>query len=146
MNTNLILSTQIKKIILENRTINRLYISLDNKDRNNKNVIVKIKEKDPVQKYVLESYTIDAGNITKEEEEITQENGIKTKILNDIIWNIPYIEEDSLINGYLDFEATHVGFSNLEVSVIDFIHNQDGSPKYKFGKESYKCPECRGVN
>ena len=146
MNTNLILSTQIKKIILENRTINRLYISLDNKDRNNKNVIVKIKEKDPIQKYALESYTIDAGNITKEEEEITQENGIKTKILQDIIWNIPYIEEDSLINGYLDFEATHVGFSNLEVSVVDFIHNQDGSPKYKFGKESYKCPECRGVN
>ena len=145
VNTNLTLSTKIKKIILENRTINRLYISLNNKDRNNKNVIVTIKEKEPIQKYNFIGYTIDNGTIVEEKEKIT-ENGIEKEKLKNILWTIPYIEENTSINGYLDFEATHVGFSNLEVSVTDFIHDENGNAKYNFGKESYKCPDCRGVN
>ena len=54
------------------------------------------------------------------------------------------MEENSIINGYIDFIADKVGYSKLKTSAIDFLIDEEtGEKKYKFGKDSYKCPDCR---
>ena len=126
VNTDIELDTKLTKIIVENRTINRLYLSLNNKKRENKDVAVVIKEKEHIEKYDVLDYKFDNGTLMVDDEEI--------------IWNIGYIKEDTIIRGYIDFKAKEVGHSQLQTEVTDFIDNMD--TEIVFGEDSYKC-ECR---
>ena len=126
VDTNTKLKTKLSKVIVENKSLNRLYLSLINKERDNKDVRVIIKELTPEEKYDINNYEVDKGVIIKE---------------NDlIIWKIDYIEENTIIKGYIDFKAENIGQSKIKVNIKDFI--DDIKPCPKFGEDSYKC-ECR---
>lgn len=126
--TNPDLYTKLTEIIVENHSLNRLYLSLTNKDRYNKDVKVIIEEELDVEKYEMINYELDKGTITIEDKKI--------------IWDIGYIDEDAKINGYIDFKAKEVGYSRLKSHIEDFLSN---NTEIKFGEESYIC-ECRKVN
>ena len=128
MDTNLTLYTRLSKLVLENKSLNRLHIALENKERNNKDIEVIIEEERPIEKYDMIGFNVDKGTITINE--------------NKIIWNIDYIEEDTTIRGYIDFKAKEIGYSTMKTSVTDFIERKD--PKPLFGEASYKC-DCRKV-
>ena len=129
VNTNTELYTKLSKVIVENKTLNRLYMTLENKDRDNKNITITIEENMEIEKYDVIDYEVDRGVITNN-------NG-------QIIWDIDYIEEDATIRGHIDFKAKEVGYSILEGKVVDFIDKMEKEPK--FGKNLSKC-ECRDVN
>lgn len=127
VNTNTILKTKLSKIILENKNINRLYFYITNKERENKNIQITIRElKTP--KYDMIDYNIDTGTISI--------------IDNNIVWKIDYLDINAHINGYIDFKAETVGYSSMEITMTDFINSLDN---IKFGEDSYKCP-CRKKN
>lgn len=126
VDTDITLDTKLSKVIVENKALNRLYLALTNRKRNNKEVKVVIKENMSIEKYDMLNYNVDKGIITIEN--------------NQIVWNIDYIDEDSVVRGYIDFKAKEIGYSILETTVTDFIDNMRNKPV--FGKESYKC-ECR---
>ena len=125
MDTNLILYTKLTKVIVENQSINRLHIALENKERDNKDIKLEIKEYMRLEKYDVLDYNIDKGIINVNN--------------NKIIWEIDYIKEDDTIRGYIDFKAKEIGYSDLQTTITDFIDNM--TPKPKFGKELYQC-EC----
>ena len=126
--TNPDLYTKLTEIIVENHSLNRLYLSLTNKDRYNKDVKVIIEEELDIEKYEMINYELDKGTIIIEDKKI--------------IWDIGYIDEDTKINGYIDFKAKEVGYSRLKSHTEDFLSN---NTEIKFGEESYIC-ECRKVN
>lgn len=105
----------LKEVVIENKHINRLYISLNNKKRFNKDISVTISENnnDNLDKYKYSSHNIDTGELS---------------IQNDkMVWNISYLEKDSIVTGYIDFEAQNIGLSNLKVEVKDFLSDIDKS-------------------
>ena len=126
MDTDIELYTKIIKTIVENRSMNRLYLSLNNKKRDNKDIRVLIREINPIERYDIIDYELDKGSLTIED--------------RNLLWTIDYIEEDTVIHGYIDLKAKEVGCSIIGVDIKDFIDNLD--PKPVFGKDSYKC-ECR---
>lgn len=132
MDTDLTLYTNLSKVIVENKSLNRLYIALENKQRNNKNIEVNIGELKEIQKYDMFNYEVDRGNI------VVENNNVK--------WKIDYMEENDIIRGYIDFRAEHIGYSILNTTVTDFItKKKEEDPTLKFGEDSYKC-DCRKVN
>ena len=272
VDTKLSLKTKLTKVLVENKTINRLYISVINEERDNKDIIIKIIEEEDIEKYIVSTYNSEAGiiyprknyifnpdfdeglrrwlssrdseensiiftrkdckhdsfitfspfttaDITQEDIDFTNIDSIsfyaksknndelqvkifryeedasinRTYTLTDdwvkytidttsiadnkyklsflvenssstdsasvdlknityttntredlIVWKIQYMEENSIINGYIDFIADKVGYSKLKTSAIDFLIDEEtGEKKYKFGKDSYKCPDCR---
>lgn len=130
MDTNIKIFTRITKTVVENNTINRLHLSLSNKNRDNKNVKVLIKEINPIEKYDIIDSELDKGTLSIQD--------------GNLLWIIDYIEEDTTINGYIDLKAKKVGCSSIGVYVKDFI--DDLSPKPNFGKEFYECPCNKKVN
>ena len=129
VDTNLELYTKLSKIIVQNQSLNRLYLTLNNQERNNKDITVIIEEEMPIEKYDMINYELEKGNLFIEN--------------NKIIWTIDYIEENSKVNGYIDFKAKEIGYSKIKTSVTDFIDKKDPAPQ--FGEDSYKCC-CRKVN
>ena len=125
MDTNLTFYTKLTKVIVENQSINRLHIALENKERDNKDIKLEIKEYMRLEKYDVLDYNIDKGVINVNN--------------NKIVWEIDYIKEDDTIRGYIDFKAKEIGYSDLQTTITDFIDNMN--PKPKFGKELYQC-EC----
>lgn len=109
LDTNLSLYTTLSKVIVENQSLNRLSLSLVNKERDNKNVVVTIIEKMDIKKYDIINYELDKGLLTIEDDTIK--------------WNIDYIDEDVTVKGYIDFKAKELGYSQLETTVKDFKHN-----------------------
>lgn len=126
MDTDIQISTKITKTIVENRSINRLHLSLNNKNRDNKNVRVLIKEINPIEKYDIIDSELDKGSLSIQDK--------------NLLWTIDYIEENTVINGYIDLRAKEIGCSIIGTEIKDFIDDFD--PRPKFGKESYECP-CR---
>ena len=132
MDTDLTLYTKLTKIIVENKSINRLYLSLENKKRKNKDIEINIGENLDIEKYDVINYEIDIG-------EIILDN-------NKILWKINYINEDDIIRGHIDFKAKQIGYSTIETTVKDFIDKKkEEDPNLLFGEDSYKC-DCRKVN
>ena len=110
--TNLYLYTKLEKIIIENKTVNRLHLRLINKKRFNKDINITFREnKEDANKtgrYKYINSQVEIGTITNNE-------GI-------IVWNIPYIEANTRINGFIDFEANEVGINEIDISITDFLN------------------------
>lgn len=161
-NTNLILNSKLVKIVLENKTLNRLYISLNNQDRDNKKITLLITEFFNNEKYDILNYKIDKGELYIEPEKDELGNIIYNKNKDgsliykkekdkdgniiekpipktQIRWEIDYLNEDEIIRGYIDLESKRTGFSKLKLDLKDFI---DKMGNISFGEDSYKC-DCR---
>lgn len=123
--TELCLKTRLEKIVVEKNTINRLFVSLKNKRRPNKDVSIEIEENE-INKYNYLGSEINSGDIILENNKIT--------------WNIGSLEKNTIIKGYFDFKADSIGKSLINITTNDFIHNQENVQN--FGEDSYKC-ECR---
>ena len=110
--TDLDLYTRLEKIIVENHTINRLHLRLINKKRFNKDVNIVFNEN--------KEDTSKTGRYKYVNSKV--ENGIITNNDGVIYWNIPYIEEDTIITGFIDFEADKVGINEIDISITDFLN------------------------
>ena len=107
--TQLLSSFWLEKVIVENKTYNRLYMKLVNAERFNRDIEVIIKEDntDEINKYKYISHNIDVGELNQEEDTLT--------------WTIPYIKADTKTIGTIDFEAEEIGLSSLDIEVKDFL-------------------------
>ena len=110
--TDLHLYTKLEKIIVENKTVNRLHLRLVNKKRFNKDINITFREnkEDDSQtgRYKYINNQVEAGTITK--------------IDDTLIWNIPYLEAKTRVLGFIDFEADKVGINEIDILVKDFLN------------------------
>ena len=109
VDTQLTLYSQLKQVVTEQGNYNRLYLTVVNKKRLNKDIKIRIGELPDLRKYQYYYANIDVGDIIEEE--------------NEIIWSIPFLEKDSTVKGYIDFEAEKVGISSLIIDKEDFLTN-----------------------
>ena len=115
VNTNLILNSYLLKKVVEEKEINTLYVSLTNRDRENKNIQVIINEIDSEEYDILYDTfndNIDIGKVSIENEVLT--------------WTIEQMDKDEIIRGVFDFiakdlENNSTGLSQIQVNVTDFM-------------------------
>lgn len=111
--TDLRLYTKLEKIVVENKTINRLHLRLVNKKRFNKDINISFRENkndlDKTGRYKYISSQVEIGSIFKDKENI-------------INWSIPYLEKETEAIGFIDFEANEVGINEIDISVKDFLN------------------------
>ena len=50
------------------------------------------------------------------------ENGTITKVDDTILWSIPYLEANTSVIGFIDFEAEEVGINEIDISAKDFLN------------------------
>ena len=119
--------SNLSKIIVENKTLNRLSLDIINKKRNNKDIKIKIFENVNEEKYEIINNNVEKGSVSIED--------------NNIYWNIPFLEKNTVTKGIIDFKATTIGFSTINITANDFIDDLKSKPgaDIKFGKDSYKC-------
>lgn len=110
--TDLHLYTKLEKLIVENKTINRLHLRLINKKRFNRDINITFREnKEDTNKtgrYKYINSQIEIGTITNNDDII--------------VWNIPYLEAKTRVIGFIDFEAEEVGINEIDISVKDFLN------------------------
>lgn len=110
--TDLNLYTRLEKIIIENKTVNRLHLRLVNKKRFNKDINITFREnKEDANKtgrYKYINSQVENGTITKDDDILS--------------WNIPYLEANANVIGFIDFEAEEVGINEIDISVKDFLN------------------------
>ena len=123
--TKLCLETRLEKMVVEQNTINRLFINLHNKTRPNKEILIEIEEEN-INKYNYLDCEVELGRTILED--------------NKIIWIIDSLEKNTITKGYFDFKANTVGKSLINIKTNDFLHNEENIQE--FGEDSYKC-ECR---
>lgn len=130
VDSNLNVISNLSKIIVENRTLNRLSLTIVNKKRDNKDIRLKIFENVNEEKYEIINNSVEKGMISIED--------------NNIYWKIPYLKKDTVTKGTIDFKAAKIGFSTINIEANDFIDDLKSQPgaDIKFGKDSYKCT-CR---
>ncbi|MBO5180153.1 MAG: hypothetical protein J6B87_07415 [Clostridia bacterium] len=110
--TSLNLYTRLEKIIVENKTVNRLHLKLVNKKRFNKDINITFREnKEDINK---------TGRYKYINSQI--ENGTITKVDDTILWSIPYLEANTSVIGFIDFEAEEVGINEIDISAKDFLN------------------------
>ena len=119
--TNTQCSSLLKEVVIEKNNINRLFLTIKNEDRFNKDVKIIIKEIEDIEKYVYSYSNIETGKISFEDDKL--------------IWSIPYIEKDTIIRGYIDFKAKNIGLSEMSIEVEDFLTNAD----IDFNKKNCDC-------
>lgn len=120
--TNLKVYSQLKKIVTEKNNYNRLYLTVTNKDRFNKDIKIVVKEMKEILKYQFFYSNVSVGEV------FTQDN--------DVIWSIPYLDKNTTIRGYIDFKAKEIGFSKLSIEAQDFLTDAD----IEFDRDDCKCP------
>ena len=130
IDSNLNIISNLSKVIVENRTLNRLSLTVVNKKRDNKDIKIKIFENIDEEKYEIINNNVSKGSVFIEN--------------NNIYWNIPFLEKNTVTTGTIDFKATEIGFSTINIEASDFIDDLKSQPgaDIKFGKDSYKCT-CR---
>ena len=110
--TDLNLYTRLEKIIVENKTVNRLHLRLINKKRFNKDINITFRENkedtDKTGRYKYINSQVENGTITKDDDVL--------------LWNIPYLEANANVIGFIDFEAEEVGINEMDISVKDFLN------------------------
>ena len=119
------LETRLEKMVVEQNTVNRLFINLHNKIRPNKEILIEIKEEN-INKYNYLDCEVELGEVILED--------------NKIIWTIDSLEKNTITKGYFDFKANTVGKSLINIKTNDFLHNEENIQE--FGEDSYKC-KCR---
>lgn len=112
-NTNISPFIKLEKVVVENKTYNRLYITLKNLIRFNKDVEVSIEENntDQINKYKYVSHKLEIGDLIQDE--------------NKLIWSIPFIKANTQVSGYIDFKAESIGLSELDINIKDFLSDKD---------------------
>lgn len=121
--TNLEVYSQLKQVVVEQHNYNRLWLTVINKDRFNKDIKIKISEKKSSLKYKYYYSSLEIGELLFEED--------------DIVWNIPSLQKDVRVKGYIDLEAENVGLSELSIEKEDFLTNLN----IEFDRKNCKCGE-----
>lgn len=130
INTDLKLVTRLEKIVVENDSINRLYLHLKNKRRNNKNIRIEIEERCPLLKYNIlgDSYSVDKGEINIID--FTE----KVDIVNqELIYSTPYNDNPFLINenGELVYSSNEENQYYIEDDFLKKTNDGENKPGRK---------------
>ena len=126
--------TRIEKSILESETINMIYINAINQDKINKDVSIEIDLGQRLDINYLGDYSFLDINIDDGDYAISEEDG---RII--VTWLIGRMDEFQKNKGIIKIKAGHVGLSDIQIHIFDYIHQKG---KDDLIIKNSKCNKC----
>lgn len=135
VDTNIDLKTNIIKKIVENRNLNVLNISVENKEKENYDVEIQVNlGRPPAQSRYLGKYDFLDINISNGDYSITEEDG---NIY--VSWMIGKMNSFETEKGIIKIQAKEIGLSDIKINYYDYLHPKNSSP---ISVKNSKCPKC----
>lgn len=135
INTDLKTRVQIKKKVIEQYTLNTIYIDIFNANRDNSNIacdIVLDKNPEEMAYYSITEVNIDDGTYN-----------INDNILH---WYIGEMKANTSIHAKIYIKGEEIGLSNIKVSIYDFLQNLEIEPCIKEMLQNTKYANCKYVH
>lgn len=135
IDTNIEVHTKLEKQVLESETINVIYVNVNNKIKDNKDVKIQFNLGQHPEENLVGDYSFIDINIDIGDYSLIQDDNNNTILT----WLIGEMNAYQTNKGVITLKARNIGLSDIQVGIFDYIH-QEGQDAIPI--KNSKCPQC----